>query len=529
MRLTIARKLGLVNGAMLFMLLLAGGAGLWGMNALIDRLNYISGNAWDAADGGMETVIMIQGEMIIVERSLVNHQAEGIPDDIIEARQEAIERMFASGLVDGVLQEEFNRRFATYAKARDAVLAQAGSTVHDVAKLRNYHEEASGLLSFLERLESVGDTAIEGEVEAIAAIQVSTYSVLGSSMMIGFLVAFVSMIFVAKTVVSPIRFLEERLRQVAQGDGDLTHSLQVKGHDEIAAAASGFNTFLEKLRHMIRELQSSVEGIETRATEFSHITNDLKDNVTRQQHETQTVATAVNEMAASVREVADNASAASVAADAADKVAKEGQHIITRTVQAVEDLASEVGRSADVLGELHNHSQSIESVLDVIKTIAEQTNLLALNAAIEAARAGEQGRGFAVVADEVRTLASRTQESTEEIQNMIEALQAASRQAVAAMQGGDERARAAVEEVSKANEALESIANSIADIVGRNVQIASAAEQQSSVADEINLNVDTINNLSGETGMHADRTAQGSAELNHMAQSIAQLVGQFRT
>jgi methyl-accepting chemotaxis protein len=365
--------------------------------------------------------------------------------------------------------------------------------------------------------------------EAIASVQATSQAILLVAIVIGVLISILSILFTSKTVVRPIQRLADRLEDISAGDGDLTMSLDEAGNDELSDVAKRFNLFLAKLRGLMTELKGSVDDIDNRAGGFASITEDLQSNVSRQQQETQTVAAAVNEMAASVREVATNASAASSAADEADRFAKQGQQVVTRSVGAVEGLAGEVARSAEVLGELDEHSQQIESVLDVIKTIAEQTNLLALNAAIEAARAGEQGRGFAVVADEVRTLASRTQESTEEIQSMIEALQSASKQAVDAMKGGDEKAREAVTEVAKANEVLESIAGSIADIVDRNVQIASAAEEQSSVAEEINRNVSSINQVSNETGGHAEHTARGSAELSAMAKNIASLVGQFKT
>ncbi|MDH5300859.1 MAG: methyl-accepting chemotaxis protein [Gammaproteobacteria bacterium] len=529
MRMTVGRKLSLVNALMFAVLLLAGISGIWGIKNLSENLAFISGPAWDAADGAMETVITLQEEMILMEEAIDENKPITIPQEIKDARDEAIGRMWGSGLMKSELKAPFDEALSQYKKSRNVILKAAENHAVTDEMVVQYKSNVDVLLNQLEALEKNGDGAVEGMTEAIERVESLSYSAMFGALLLGVVIVMFSMFYTRRAVVDPIKNLADRLEDVASGNGDLTLKLEEKGDDELTDVARRFNRFLGKLRGMMEQIKGSVATIESGAADFSVITDELKNNAMRQQQETQTIAAAVNEMAASIREVAENANAASAAADTADKEAINGRQVVKSSVNAVEGLAAEVARSATVLSELDAHSQRIESVLDVIKTIAEQTNLLALNAAIEAARAGEQGRGFAVVADEVRTLASRTQESTQEIQVMIAALQASSKQAVSSMHDGNERARQAMEEVSKANDALESIASCIQDIVGRNVQIAAAAEEQSSVADEINRNVENISVVSSETGRHAENTANGSAELNQMAKSISGLVAQFRT
>jgi methyl-accepting chemotaxis protein len=235
----------------------------------------------------------------------------------------------------------------------------------------------------------------------------------------------------------------------------------------------------------------------------------------------------MDEMTATVHEVARNTDAAAQAAEQADAQAKEGNQVVASTVQSIRQLADAVDNTAEVIQTLANHSQNIGSVLDVIKGIAEQTNLLALNAAIEAARAGEQGRGFAVVADEVRTLASRTQQSTQEIHEMIESLQAGSKNAVAAMAKGKEQAHSSVELISKAGDSLQTISQTVATIYDMNTQIAAASEQQSTVAEEINRNITNIKSSSDLTAEKSRQSEKSSGELSNVAARLQELTAQF--
>jgi aerotaxis receptor len=251
------------------------------------------------------------------------------------------------------------------------------------------------------------------------------------------------------------------------------------------------------------------------------------DGIRQQQSETDQVATAITEMAASVQEVARNAQNTADAADKADAEARAGRQVVADTGTAIGRLAAEVEKASGVIQQLETRSSEITSVLDVIRGIAEQTNLLALNAAIEAARAGEQGRGFAVVADEVRTLASRTQQSTQEIQSMIEKLQDGARSAVKVMTLSREQADSSVEQARHAAASLENITRSVSVITDMSAQIATAVEEQSAVGEEINRNVVSIRHISdanADTGAQSEQAAQNVAQL---ALSLQQLATQF--
>jgi methyl-accepting chemotaxis protein len=261
---------------------------------------------------------------------------------------------------------------------------------------------------------------------------------------------------------------------------------------------------------------------------MSLVMEETKRDTLQQQSETSQVVTAMNEMTATVQEVARHATEAAAAASNADHASVDGKKVVLSTMNAIEALSSEVHSAANVISQLEKDSENIGTVLDVIKGIAEQTNLLALNAAIEAARAGEQGRGFAVVADEVRTLASRTQQSTQEIQTMIENLQVGAQSAVKVMDESRAKAEDSVSQAAKAGGSLEEITHSVSQINDMNTQIATAAEEQSAVAEEINRNIVNISEIVDRTADGANQTSIASEELASLAAQLQQLVNQFK-
>jgi methyl-accepting chemotaxis protein len=261
---------------------------------------------------------------------------------------------------------------------------------------------------------------------------------------------------------------------------------------------------------------------------MSAITEQTKDSILKQKTETELVATAMHEMTATVQEVARNTEQASSAAQQADQDSNAGNDVVTQTVQAINDLSQDVEQASSVIEQLKGDSVNIGSVLDVIKSVAEQTNLLALNAAIEAARAGEQGRGFAVVADEVRTLAQRTQESTSEIENLIEVLQIGAEKAVKTMNNSRDRARLTVDQAERAGQSLAAITQAVSTISEMNSHIATAAQQQGSVTEEISRNIGNINDISEQNAHASEQTAEASHELARLGERLRSLVSQFR-
>jgi len=331
-----------------------------------------------------------------------------------------------------------------------------------------------------------------------------------------------------KNISRPIQTASLAMDDIAEGEGDLTKRLEEKGKDEVSSLSMAFNHFAEKVRVMVGHVAGSTSQLAAAAEEMSSITQETTQGVQRQQAETEQVATAMNEMTATVQEVARHASEAADAAKSANEEAANGNTIVERVVQAINGLATEIEHASGVIGKLENDAENIGSVLDVIRGIAEQTNLLALNAAIEAARAGEQGRGFAVVADEVRTLASRTQQSTEEIQQMIEKLQAGSVEAVKVMQSSTEKAQESVTQAADAGASLDNINQAVKTITDMNIQIASAASEQGSVAEEINRNIVNINEVVKQTAEGASQTSHASNDLARLSSELQSLVHQFK-
>jgi len=336
-------------------------------------------------------------------------------------------------------------------------------------------------------------------------------------------------VIISRTIVNPITNAVNAMNEIAEGDGDLTQRLDESGKDEIAKLGEAFNHFAEKVRNMVIQVSGSTTQLATAAEQMSMITSETNQGVQKQQTETEMVATAMNEMTATVHEVARHATEASSAAQSADNDAQDGKAVVEQTVSTINVLANEIESATTVIQKLETDSENIGTVLDVIRGIAEQTNLLALNAAIEAARAGEQGRGFAVVADEVRTLASRTQESTQEIQSMIESLQHGSSDAVRAMNLSQAQSQQSVEQATNARNSLDAITAAITTISDMNIQIASAAEEQSSVAEEINKNVINISQVVEQTAEGAQQTQTASQELANLAGELQTMVGQFKT
>ncbi|MEW5824668.1 MAG: methyl-accepting chemotaxis protein [Pseudomonadota bacterium] len=311
-------------------------------------------------------------------------------------------------------------------------------------------------------------------------------------------------------------------------EGDLTVRVEYADHDELGQIAEAFNRMRDGMRDTIHHINGAVAQLAAAAEETAAITEQTNSGVRQQASDTESVAAAMNEMNATVHEVAENASSAASSAQRADEEAESGKRVVTQTIEAITQLAREVEQAAGVIHQLEKESESIGSVVDVIRGIAEQTNLLALNAAIEAARAGEQGRGFAVVAEEVRSLASRTQQSTQEIQDMIGRLQAGAGRAVKVMQASQQRAQEGVEQVGHAGEVLAAITTAVGTINDMNFHIASAAEEQSAVAEEINRNIANISRVGEQTSQAAQQTAVASSELARLAEELQVRVGRFR-
>ncbi|MDF0748826.1 methyl-accepting chemotaxis protein [Marinobacter sp. 71-i] len=331
-----------------------------------------------------------------------------------------------------------------------------------------------------------------------------------------------------RMIVQSVGVLRKQLDNIAQGEGDLTQRIPVETDDDLGKLAVSFNHVLENLQTMIGSIQNLSKQLGEGASELSTAASDNSNGVTRQTDAISMVATAINEMQSAIEEVAGNASRAADITKQAQEKGRNGATIIRNSSVQVQRLAAQISKAVEVIRKLSQDSENITSVLDVIREIADQTNLLALNAAIEAARAGEQGRGFAVVADEVRTLAKRTQQSTEDIQTMITALQTGVADIVAVMETGSKEAVETEKLATEAEAELQGILESMADISDMNTSVASATEEQTQVVDEINRSVTEINDLAAEGMKRSGSIDRISKSLDDYARELEQQTGRFR-
>jgi methyl-accepting chemotaxis protein len=333
---------------------------------------------------------------------------------------------------------------------------------------------------------------------------------------------------ITKSIIFPIQKTTLAMNDISQGGGDLTARLDSDGKDEVTELAEAFNRYTSKIHKIICQVKDASDVLSKSSSELLGFSDQTNNDMMRQRSETQQVSTAVTEMSATIKDIAESSRSASQSANDAEKESINGETVVTEAVESINNLASEVDKSANVVNRLESESEAIGSVLDVIRGIAEQTNLLALNAAIEAARAGEQGRGFAVVADEVRTLASRTQESTQEIQQMIENLQSGSSEAVNVMQNSRDTTQLTVEKAEEAAQSLKKISSSIVIISEMNRKIAQAADEQSIVSTEIDRSIVQISDLADQGTENTTKVSSASEKLSSLSGELEKLVDQFK-
>ena len=329
-----------------------------------------------------------------------------------------------------------------------------------------------------------------------------------------------------RSITVPIAQALEAAEEVAEGN--LTRPITVDGNDEAGRLLAAMAKMQNKLRDTLQRIAGSATQLASAAEELNAVTDESARGLTQQNNEIEQAATAVNEMTSAVEEVARNAVSTSEASRNATTSAGDGRDLVQETVTAIERMSADVQATASLIGDLANESRDIGKVLDVIRGLADQTNLLALNAAIEAARAGEAGRGFAVVADEVRALAHRTQQSTSEIERMIGSIQTGTEHAVDSMRNSTERAESTLNIAKGAGMSLDTINTAIVEINERNLVIASAAEEQAQVAREVDRNLVNIRDLSVQSATGASQTSAASSELSRLAVDLNGMVGRFR-
>ena len=442
--------------------------------------------------------------------------AAKVEQQIAQARQSAAR-------LKAVLGEEFSAQVAITEQALDGYLVALKAVVAQTEAIAAARQEMASQTEEISRLGlalTQDQNARLDQDTTQARITQVTVAVL--ALLIGMLAAWL----ITRQITQPLADTLAVVRNIAAGD--LTDQRRIERQDEMGALQQGVMGMAATLRELISGIRDSVTQMASAAEQLSAITEQTSVGMNGQKIETDQVATAMHEMSATVQEVARNAEDASQAASDADREARAGDAVVSEAVTQIERLSEEMLRSTEAMAKLESESNRIGSVMDVIKAVADQTNLLALNAAIEAARAGEAGRGFAVVADEVRGLAQRTQKSTEEIEQLVAGLQQGTQQVAAAMQNSHNLTESSVELTRKAGRALTDITAKVSNIQAMNQQIAAAAEEQGAVAEEISRSVINVRDISEQTATASDETAASSVELARLGGELQAMVSRFR-
>lgn len=400
----------------------------------------------------------------------------------------------------------------------------SGQLNSDIMPLYQVIDPISGVISDLIALQI---SIAKQETDHVRAIYSSSIAIFITLAAIAMLISIIIGLWVNRSVMNPITDILHKLKTI-HVDSDLTVKFHPYNNDELGQISTSLTQVIEHLRGILHSITGAANTVSSSALELNSFTQATSKRMQQQQAETEQTATAMNEMTATVAEVAQSAAAAADSARHADEFAANGNHIVVQSISSMSQLSEQIQKTASVIALLANESKDIGRVLDVIKGIAEQTNLLALNAAIEAARAGEQGRGFAVVADEVRTLAKRTQDSTQEIEAMIASLQHGVKEAVTAMETGINQVDDANHKANQAGQALQQIVSSVDNINALNMHIATAAEEQSSVAESINRSIIAISDIAEHSNGSVAKLSASVLDLTQLATSMQKQVNAFK-
>ncbi|WP_335924437.1 HAMP domain-containing methyl-accepting chemotaxis protein [Shewanella indica] len=463
-------------------------------------------------------------EIIVKELGYISNEAE--------AKLEYISR-HGTGVIDADMLNELTSELGKlnqHLKGKNSIQAQKATQL----ELKASTQVALAQVETDKQNANQAMAALSGAIETLTnEINAKTLASIDSASMqtlLVVLVAIVVAIAVSIAVVKPLTASLNRINQALNilASGDLTHKLDDSGEDEFAELSRNCNRLIDSLRGLIRGILDRSNQLAAAAEQTSAVTSQTTIGIQEQKSQVDQVATATTELSSSAQQVSHSADHALSQIKQADEEAQNMRIIAEENRRTIEALADEVAKAGQVINKVHSDSDAIGSILDVIRGIAEQTNLLALNAAIEAARAGEQGRGFAVVADEVRNLASRTQESTQEIQQMIQVLQTGTQEAVAVMEQGRAQANSCVAKTEQANQALEAISESVHQAFDAGTQIANAAQEQNLVSQQVSEKLEHIALISEETASGADQTAQSSHQVAQLAEELQASVGEFK-
>lgn len=517
--------------------------GVYAINA--SRL--LGGNATAVAKVNLpEIQLLIQADRdlyqaLLAERALLQveqSQHAALFTEQAENAQQATDRVNQSlELSNSSTQaerQEFARRYEAWKSQASEVLntvRMGGEASRASAMQKSYGPASTAfqhLRDYIDELQEQRLVHVDNYTKEIDENLSNSSTQLMAIVIVATLVSLSAAFFLPMLVANQVRGISDRIQNIAEGDGDLTIRVPVTTKDELGELSAHVNVFMEKLQRIIASVLQNTNEVSRAAESLLSVSSSSQRAADEQCHAITMVVTAVNELTMAIQEVARNTSSTAQNTKDATSITERGQERIRLAVEHVEGLAARIHETAEFMSQLEGEAKNVTSVIDVIRGVAEQTNLLALNAAIEAARAGEQGRGFAVVADEVRTLASRTQQSTGDIQGMLSKLQAGVQHAVTAMGNSEILTGDAVASASDAGKSLAGIDSAVREIADMTTQIATAAEEQSSVTAEIDKNLVQINTLAMNTAEGASKTAQESQRLNQLSVQLRQLVGQFR-
>jgi methyl-accepting chemotaxis protein len=473
----------------------------------------------------------------ITLRLLLIREPQALKDNEARAEQLKTDMQTAQARYEAMIDEgEETRLYQAFKTAQSGYL-QEQSRVVELSRQNKIDEalvivsgemnaQADAMAKALRALSEYNSHGVTLAAESASATFVNARTWVIITMVLAAIATVLLALLLTRSIVNPLNRALRSAEIVASGD--LTERIQVDGSDEPARLLAALHTMQQSLRTTIQSIADSSNQLASASEELSAVTEDSTRGLHQQNDEIEQAATAVNEMTTAVEEVARNAVITSEASRESDRTTQRGREQVQQTVNSISSLADDVTTSADQVLQLADKVRDISQVLDVIRSIAEQTNLLALNAAIEAARAGEAGRGFAVVADEVRALAHRTQQSTQEIEQMVGGIRQGTDQAVSAMQNSNQRARSTLEVAKAAGGALDEIAVAISAINERNLVIASASEEQAQVAREVDRNLTNIRDLSLQSSAGANQTAAASQDLSRLAVELNGMVARFR-
>jgi len=534
--LRVGTKLGFSFAVLCSLIVLSGVTGWYGTQRLGTALDFVTGPAWETADGAMESQINLQREVLAVYALLNPGSDEAAVraelDAARAAAERAVVRVQASRIIPADKLAGLARTLAAYHQARDGLLAAYADLTTTPARfgqLRDgFDAAANRLIASLTEVEAAGDSQIEDNAAPLKALQKSVVSTLFVATAVGLLIGVLMTVLSINTLARPIAAITAHLQRIASAEAGLEARLPELTGDEIGELAQAFNSFVGRIRALVVEVADLSAEVAAASNQLSGATDTVNAHVGTQQQQADHIAAALSQLATSAQSVASNTHSANEASTRSQGCAARGQDVMGSVMRSISTLADDVQLASSAILDLERNSADIGRVLDVIRAIADQTNLLALNAAIEAARAGEQGRGFAVVADEVRTLAQRTGESTAEIHQMIDGLQTAIRRVSSSMEQSREQAVSMASKAHEAEDALSAIGQAVQQSQRLNLEIVGATDEQRNVASNVQQTVMTMHGHLRETAAAADESVRSAARLRELAHRLRGSLGAFR-